>query len=76
LYRALKHNGVECELIVYPREGHLPAQEKHRVTRLTISVAVWKRIAAAQGPMGEVASAALTGSSSATAAIKFTTLLM
>ena len=31
LYRALKHNGVECELIVYPGEGHLPAQEKHQI---------------------------------------------
>jgi len=49
-------------------------RKNQRVTRLTISVAVWKRIAAAQGPMGEVASAALTGSSSATAAIKFTNI--
>ncbi len=31
LYRALKHNAVECELIVYPGEGHLPAQEKHQI---------------------------------------------
>jgi dipeptidyl aminopeptidase/acylaminoacyl peptidase len=31
LYRALKHYGVECELIVYPGEGHLPAQEKHQI---------------------------------------------
>ena len=31
LYRALKHYGVECELIVYPEEGHLPAQEKHQI---------------------------------------------
>lgn len=31
LYRALKHYGVESELIVYPSEGHLPRQEKHQI---------------------------------------------
>jgi len=31
LYRALKHYGVESELIIYPGEGHLPHQEKHQV---------------------------------------------
>lgn len=31
LYRALKHYGVECELIVYPGEGHLPAQQNHQI---------------------------------------------
>jgi dipeptidyl aminopeptidase/acylaminoacyl peptidase len=31
LYRALKHYGVESQLIVYPGEGHLPLQEKHQV---------------------------------------------
>jgi dipeptidyl aminopeptidase/acylaminoacyl peptidase len=29
LHRGLKHFGVECELIVYPREGHGPQEEKH-----------------------------------------------
>jgi dipeptidyl aminopeptidase/acylaminoacyl peptidase len=32
LYRALKHYGVECELIVYPDEGHLP---RSRTTKST-----------------------------------------
>ena len=31
LYRALKHYGVESELVVYPGEGHLPRQEKHQI---------------------------------------------
>ena len=34
LYRALKHYGVESELIVYPGEGHLPHQEKHQIDML------------------------------------------
>jgi dipeptidyl aminopeptidase/acylaminoacyl peptidase len=31
LYRALKHLGVETELVTYPGEGHLPHQEQHQV---------------------------------------------
>jgi dipeptidyl aminopeptidase/acylaminoacyl peptidase len=34
LYRALKHYGVESELVVYPGEGHLPSQEKHQIDML------------------------------------------
>ncbi|MGA9527576.1 MAG: S9 family peptidase [Terriglobales bacterium] len=34
LYRALKRYGVECELVVYPGEGHLPRQEKHQIDML------------------------------------------
>jgi dipeptidyl aminopeptidase/acylaminoacyl peptidase len=30
-YRALKRQGVPCQLVVYPREGHLPREEKHQV---------------------------------------------
>ena len=30
-YRAWKRQGVPCELVVYPREGHLPREEKHQV---------------------------------------------
>lgn len=33
-YRALKRQGVPCELVVYPREGHLPREEKHQVDML------------------------------------------
>jgi dipeptidyl aminopeptidase/acylaminoacyl peptidase len=29
LHRGLTHYGVECELVVYPREGHGFAEEKH-----------------------------------------------
>ncbi len=29
LHRGLKHRGVECELVIYPREGHGPQEEKH-----------------------------------------------
>jgi dipeptidyl aminopeptidase/acylaminoacyl peptidase len=31
LYRALKHYGVETELVVYPREPHGPREEKHQI---------------------------------------------
>jgi dipeptidyl aminopeptidase/acylaminoacyl peptidase len=31
LYRALKHYRVKAELVVYPREGHGPAEEKHNL---------------------------------------------
>jgi len=31
LYRALKHYGVETELVIYPRESHGPREEKHQV---------------------------------------------
>jgi dipeptidyl aminopeptidase/acylaminoacyl peptidase len=34
LYRALKHYGVESELVIYPGEGHLPRQEKHQIDML------------------------------------------
>jgi dipeptidyl aminopeptidase/acylaminoacyl peptidase len=33
-YRALKRQGVPCALVVYPREGHLPREEKHQVDML------------------------------------------
>jgi dipeptidyl aminopeptidase/acylaminoacyl peptidase len=29
LHRALRHYGVECEFVVYPREGHGLTEEKH-----------------------------------------------
>jgi dipeptidyl aminopeptidase/acylaminoacyl peptidase len=29
LHRGLKHLGVESELVIYPREGHGPQEEKH-----------------------------------------------
>jgi dipeptidyl aminopeptidase/acylaminoacyl peptidase len=29
LYRGLVHYGVECEFIIYPREGHGLGEEKH-----------------------------------------------
>jgi dipeptidyl aminopeptidase/acylaminoacyl peptidase len=29
LHRGLKHYGVECELVIYPREGHGLVEEKH-----------------------------------------------
>jgi dipeptidyl aminopeptidase/acylaminoacyl peptidase len=29
LHRGLKQYGVECELVIYPREGHGPQEEKH-----------------------------------------------
>jgi dipeptidyl aminopeptidase/acylaminoacyl peptidase len=29
LHRALRHYGVECEFVVYPREGHGLGEEKH-----------------------------------------------
>jgi dipeptidyl aminopeptidase/acylaminoacyl peptidase len=34
LYRALKRQGVESELVIYPGEGHLPRQEKHQIDML------------------------------------------
>jgi dipeptidyl aminopeptidase/acylaminoacyl peptidase len=39
LYRALKRYGVETDYVVYPREGHGLAEEKHVVDRLTRIVA-------------------------------------
>jgi len=33
-YRALKQLGVPCQLVVYPREGHLPREEKHQIDML------------------------------------------
>ena len=29
LHRGLKHLGIECEFVIYPREGHGPQEEKH-----------------------------------------------
>ena len=29
LHRGLVHLGVECEFVIYPREGHGPQEEKH-----------------------------------------------
>jgi dipeptidyl aminopeptidase/acylaminoacyl peptidase len=29
LHRGLKHLGVKCEFVIYPREGHGPQEEKH-----------------------------------------------
>jgi len=34
LYKALKHYSVECQLVLYPGEGHLPRQEKHQINIL------------------------------------------
>jgi dipeptidyl aminopeptidase/acylaminoacyl peptidase len=31
LYRALKHTGVEAEFVTYPREAHLPREERHQI---------------------------------------------
>ena len=39
LYRALKRNGVETELVIYPREGHGLKEEKHLMDRLNQIVA-------------------------------------
>jgi len=43
LYRALKHRGVECELVVYPREGHLPREEAHQIDILRRMLAWFER---------------------------------
>jgi dipeptidyl aminopeptidase/acylaminoacyl peptidase len=43
LYRGLKRYGVECELVVYPREGHGLQEEKHLLDRLTRIVAWYER---------------------------------
>jgi dipeptidyl aminopeptidase/acylaminoacyl peptidase len=42
-YRALKRYGVPCELVVYPREGHLPREQKHQVDMLARMVAWFDR---------------------------------
>jgi dipeptidyl aminopeptidase/acylaminoacyl peptidase len=34
LYRALKHYRVPCELVIYPREGHLPREQQHQIDML------------------------------------------
>jgi dipeptidyl aminopeptidase/acylaminoacyl peptidase len=34
LYRGLKRYDVECELVIYPREGHGIREEKHQIDRL------------------------------------------
>ena len=43
LYRALKHYGVETELVIYPGEGHLPHQEKHQIDILERMLAWFDR---------------------------------
>jgi pimeloyl-ACP methyl ester carboxylesterase len=43
LYRALKRYGVETDYVVYPREGHGLAEEKHVVDRLTRIVALFDK---------------------------------
>ena len=30
-YRGLKHYGVKCEFVIYPREGHGNREEKHQI---------------------------------------------
>jgi dipeptidyl aminopeptidase/acylaminoacyl peptidase len=30
-YRGLRHYGVKCELVIYPREGHGNSEEKHQI---------------------------------------------
>ena len=42
-YRALKHYGVPCELVVYPREGHLPREEKHQSDMIARMLAWYDR---------------------------------
>jgi len=39
-HRGLRHYGVETEFVVYPREGHGPREEKHRIDVLN-RVAGW-----------------------------------
>jgi dipeptidyl aminopeptidase/acylaminoacyl peptidase len=34
LHRALRHYGVECEFVIYPREGHGLGEEKHSLDSL------------------------------------------
>jgi dipeptidyl aminopeptidase/acylaminoacyl peptidase len=43
LYRALKHFGVETELVIYPGEGHGFRQEKHQVDALARMLAWFDR---------------------------------
>ena len=43
LYRGLKYYGVEAELVLYPREGHGLAEEKHLVDRLNRIVAWYEK---------------------------------
>ena len=43
LYRGLKYYGVEAELVLYPREGHGLAEEKHLIDRLTRIVAWYEK---------------------------------
>jgi dipeptidyl aminopeptidase/acylaminoacyl peptidase len=43
LYRGLKYYGVEAELVLYPREGHGLAEEKHLIDRLNRIVAWYER---------------------------------
>jgi dipeptidyl aminopeptidase/acylaminoacyl peptidase len=43
LYRGLKYYGVEAELVLYPREGHGLAEEKHLIDRLNRIVAWYEK---------------------------------
>jgi dipeptidyl aminopeptidase/acylaminoacyl peptidase len=43
LYRGLKYQSVEAELVLYPREGHGFREEKHRIDVLTRIVAWFDR---------------------------------
>jgi len=42
-YRALKHYGVETDLVLYPREGHGLREEKHLIDRLNRVVAWYEK---------------------------------
>ena len=42
-HRGLKRYGVETELVVYPREGHGPREEKHRLAVLNRMVAWFEK---------------------------------
>ena len=42
-YRALKRYGVPAEFVVYPREGHGPKEEKHRLDILNRVVGWYER---------------------------------
>lgn len=43
LYRGLKYYGVEAELVLYPREGHGLAEEKHLIDRLNRILAWYEK---------------------------------
>jgi dipeptidyl aminopeptidase/acylaminoacyl peptidase len=43
MYRALRDVGVEAELVIYPREGHLFEEPRHIVDRLRRVVEWFRR---------------------------------